>query len=65
MRMTEEEAQLILAAVYNMRDEQEERSKYYLEHGFDRAGGYFRKMYCKYNNLYNKLFTELADEMTI
>lgn len=61
MIMTEEEAQLILAAVYNMRDEQEERSKYYLEHGFDRAGNYFRNMYYKYNNLYKKLINELAD----
>lgn len=61
MIMTKEEAQLILAAVYNMRDEQEERSKYYLEHGFDRPGIYFRNMYYKYNNLYKKLFNELDD----
>lgn len=61
MRLTEEESQYILAAVYNMRDEQEERAKYYIKQGFDRTGEHFRKMYCKYNNLYNKLFNELDD----
>lgn len=61
MRLTEEEAQLLLAAVYNMRDEQDERSKHYIEQGLDRTGYHFRKMYCKYNNLYKKLFNELAD----
>lgn len=61
MRLTKEEAQFILAAVYNMRDEQEERARYYNEQGFDRTGNHFRKMYCKYNKLYNKLFNELDD----
>ena len=61
MILTEQEAQFILAAVYNMRDEQEERAKYYIRQGFDRTGEHFRKMYGGYNNLYNKLFNELAD----
>lgn len=61
MRLSEEEAQLIIAAVYYMQNEQDERSKYYIKQGFDMAGEYFRKMYFKYDNLYNKLINELAD----
>lgn len=61
MRLTEEEANLILAAVYNMKLEQMIQSKRYCEQGFVYAEDRFIKLYCKYNNLYKKLFNELAD----
>lgn len=61
MRVTEEEAQLILAAVLYMTDEQAEWAKSSSERGFKPKAEYFKKMYHKYNNLYKKLCNELAD----
>ena len=61
MTLTDEEAMLIIAAVYNMRDEQQIRAERYHDGGFNRAEEHFRKMYCKYNNLYNKLTSQIND----
>lgn len=61
MRVTEEEAQLLLAAVLYMSDDQAERAKSYSELGFKTAAEYFKKMHFKSNNLYNKLCNELDD----
>ena len=61
MVLTDEEAMLIIAAVYNMRDEQQIRAEKYHDGSFNRAEEYFRKMYCKYNNLYNKLSNQISE----
>lgn len=61
MRLTDEEATLIISAVYNMRDEQQIRAENCHDAGFNMSEEHFRKMYCKYNNLYNKLCSQIND----
>ena len=61
MTLTDEEARLVIAAVYNMRDEQQISAERCHDAGFNMSEEHFRKMYCKYNNLYNKLFNQIDD----
>lgn len=61
MFLTDEEATLIISAVYNMRDEQQIQAENCHDAGFNMSEEYFRKMHCKYNNLYNKLTSQINE----